>query len=783
MIGRTISHYRIIEKLGEGGMGVVYRAHDESLDRDVALKVLPEEVAQHPERLARFEREAKTVAALNHPNIVTIHSVEEVDGVHFITMEMVEGQTLSEVLTPSGFPLDRLFDLAIPLADAVNSAHSKGVAHRDLKPANIMIDHEGRLKILDFGLAKLFDPTMEQSIPADGRTLDLPSSPTVEGKILGTPDYMSPEQAEGKQVDHRSDIFSLGIILYEMATGHRPFRGDSPAGTISSILRDTPVSITDLRSELPNHLGRIVGRCLDKRPDRRYQSALDLRNDLVGLKRETRSPHRGEIGEPVPGPGRQRIAVIAVVAVAVMALVFWQLRPGDKTPGAGIDPQRKMLVVLPFETLGPSEDEYFADGITEEITAKVAGVKDLGVIARTSAMKYKNTEKTVREIGEELGVGYVLEGTVRWQKLPNGQRQVRVTPQLIGVTDETQMWADSYLEDIEGIFQVQAVIAEQVVMALGVTLREPERRTMESRPTRSIRAHQFYLRGLDSWRHPSFEFGKLHLAVQMFEKAVELDPEFAQAQCYLSQTHSALFHFFYDRTPERLALAKEAADRGFAAQPDLAEVHLALGWYYYWGFRDYDRALAEFSSAANNLPNSANCFMGMAAIMRRQGKWDDAITNFQRACEMSPQDASQFLEAGNSLYYARRYEEAEYYFDRSILLAPDQVESYVEKALVQWMGTGDIDRARATLRDIPDDKALVDRRYVMVDLLGRDYPSVLERVKAWPQELIEYPYFVIPKSLYMGLIYRFMGEADLATAAFDSARIVLEGMAPDHQAN
>ncbi|MCH7547975.1 MAG: serine/threonine-protein kinase [Candidatus Krumholzibacteriota bacterium] len=338
MVGRTLAHYELLEKIGSGGMGDVYRAHDSRLSRDVALKILPESMASDPERRRRFETEAKAVAALKHPNIVTIHSVDESDGIHFITMELVEGKTLSQVIPPNGLTVEEFFNLSVPLADAVSAAHQKGITHRDLKPANIMIDNQGSVKVLDFGLAKRADqtPSLEEA-----RTVG-PDAVTQEGMVLGTVAYMSPEQAEGKPVDSRSDVFSLGIILYEMATGERPFKGYTNISTISSILRDDPVSVTDLNKSLPRHAGRIVKRCMAKAPDRRYQSVLDLRNDLEELQEEIASGETAipeGIGAPPARSGRPAWlipAIVASVAVLLLAFTLFKLRGGDTvfTPAA-----------------------------------------------------------------------------------------------------------------------------------------------------------------------------------------------------------------------------------------------------------------------------------------------------------------------------------------------------------------------------------------------------------------------------------------------------------------
>jgi len=475
MIGKKLSHYTVTAKLGEGGMGQVWLAHDERLDRDVAIKVLPPDFANDPERLARFEREAKTLAALDHPNIVHIYSVESatVEGdsgsgtqtVHFLTMQRVEGRTLSELIPDGGLPLERIFQLGIPLAEALAAAHEKGIVHRDLKPANIMVTEEGRLKVLDFGLAKLHQAAAAPEVTA-GPTEAL----TGEGKILGTMPYMSPEQLEGKDLDPRSDIFSLGILLYEMATGARPFQGDTSVSLISSIVKDTPPSIDTVRAELPHHLARIVNRCLDKSLKRRYQSAAEVYNELdvlrgevesgvvsSGVTRPTSAESEAAKATAQPAASRRWWPVAAAAAVVLAgAVALWFGRSDDTEPQAdraateetaaeadaagAIEARLPAIVVLPFQNRGASEDEYFADGMSEEITTRLAGVSGLRVVSSTSAMQYKENRPPLQQIAEELDVDYVLEGSVRWARGDDDSR-VRITPQLVRTADDTQVWA------------------------------------------------------------------------------------------------------------------------------------------------------------------------------------------------------------------------------------------------------------------------------------------------------------------------------------------------------
>jgi serine/threonine protein kinase/tetratricopeptide (TPR) repeat protein len=702
MIGQTLSHYRILAKLGAGGMGEVYRARDERLGRDVALKVLRADVALDPERLDRFKREARAIAQLNHPNIVTLHSVEEAGGVHFLTMELVEGRTLSKLLAGGECRLDQFLELAVPLADAVSCAHGRGVVHRDLKPANIIIDEAGRLKVLDFGLAKLFEPGAEVTSPGEQPTRDLGDSPTAAGSVLGTPDYMSPEQAEGKAVDHRTDLFSLGVILYEMATGKHPFRGESVAATISSILRDTPSPTTELQPELPRHLGRIVARCLEKEADRRYQSALDLRNDLEGLQHELESARSvGTNPEKAPH-GRRPIRIIAtIVAAAVIAVVGWQLWSERKPPAASDGPARTMIAVLPFENLGAEADEYFADGITDAITARLAGIGGLGVISRQSTIQYKGSHKSMKEIGEELGVGYILEGTIQRERAGDPTSRVRIIPQLIGVPDDVHVWANTYDEEMTEVFRVQSEIAERVAHALSVTLLDSERKVLASIPTVNLEAYEFFLRGRDLLRR-RYSWKNILSAVHMFEKAVELDPNFAAAWANLSISYSWEYYWTISSSSDKKVAARAAADRAGEIAPDLPDVQVAYGYYYYYGELDFDRAQEFFEDARSRLPNDADVLSAIAYVKRRQGHWQECVTLLERSAELNPRFVNTAVELGITYAYMRQYEKSQRYLERSIFLDPEHPLGYVIKALVHVVADGDTAQARRTLLSASD---------------------------------------------------------------------------------
>jgi non-specific serine/threonine protein kinase len=751
VIGRRLAHYEIVEKLGEGGMGEVYRAHDEKLDRDVALKVLPEDAARDPERHARFVREARSIAALKHPNIVTVYSVEEIDGVTFLTMELVEGRSLSELIPVDGMRLDRFFDHSIPLSDAIGFAHDRGITHRDLKPGNIMVDREGRLKVLDFGLAKVLSMGSGlESMDTVVRTHD-----TAAGRILGTPAYMSPEQAEGKNIDHRSDIFSLGIVLYEMATGKRPFEGDTPISTISSILKDQPRPVSELKTGNPRELSRIISHCLEKDPERRFQTAKDVRNELEGLRKEVNSgeivtPSGGisaadlEASERGRGSVRQspRWLVIAAAVIGVVAVGGWfvmrnnsqrAVPPVPEKPGhaAGAEAQhdRKMAVVLPFENLGPADDAYFAAGVTEEITTRLASVSGLGVISRTSAENYDQKGKTMKQIGADLGVDYVLEGSVRWAKTAGGNGRVRITPQLVRVSDDTPMWTETYDREVKDIFDVQTDIATHVVDALGVTLQGSERERLEERPTSNVDAYAYYLQAKNFvCNNVSTCDGEI---VALYEKAVALDPTFLAAWCELARHHLLMYHVNFDRTEARLARAKTALDHAEAIDAAHPLTRLARGYYYYHGYRDYDRALVEFNAVAEGRPNDGEAIYSVALIERRRGQLEESARHMEHAVELDPKNADILSNLADTYDALRLPDQAQETYDRAFTIVKDpsilgdMVQSHLRYH-------GDAAAARRLLARAPDPNSpALEPTKVMIALTERDFATAVKIIRSF----------------------------------------------------
>ncbi len=774
MIGKSISHYKILEKLGEGGMGVVYKAEDTDLKRTVALKFLSSQALGGEEEMGRFIHEAQSAASLDHPSICTVHEINKAEEHTFIVMAYVEGQSLKGRIESGPLKLDEVVDLAIQVAEGLQAAHEKGVVHRDIKPANIMVIPKGQAKIMDFGLVK-----------APGRT-----ELTKKGMTLGTAAYMSPEQARGGEIDHRTDIWSLGIVLYEMVTGQRPFKGDHEPAVVYSILNETQEPVTALRTGVPMELERVITRCVEKNAEDRYQTADDLASDLRRVKRVIAKPstrsRSAAISTEGARPGRRWPLVAALSVVAVLALIVFRpyfvpsRKESAEQPTEQPVSERKMLVVLPFENLGPAEDEYFADGLTEEITSRLAAVHGLGVISRASAGQYKGTGKTIKQIGDELGVDFVLGGTVRWDRASGSESRVRITPQLIKVSDDTHLWSKPYDRVIDDIFAVQTDIAEQVFQQLDVRLLEPELRALEAQPTGNFEAYQAYLRGLDYAGRADWLKEDMFLAVQMFERAVKLDPAFALAYAELSQAYSMSYHFGHDRTEECLSNAKAAVDRAFELDPELPDVHLALGYYHYWGYREYDLALEALAMAQESLPNDAGILKATGYVQRRQGHFEAGLENLKRAFALSPRDAGLVNEIAETYMFLRRYEEAERYYDTSISLAPDQTEGYLLKAWNYWFWEGDTEKAGVALEEMPQ-KALpsVLRYLFRQKILERDYTAALDRLSSTSIETFKNTRIYIPKPLYAGLSYQLMDKSDLARVSYDDARGVLENVLKD----
>ncbi len=788
LVGKTLGHYQLLGELGKGGMGEVFRARDERLKRDVALKILAPELARDLERLSRFRTEAESLAALDHPGIVSVFSLEEEAGVHFITMALVRGQSLDNLIPAGGLPLDRFLEIAVPLADAVAAAHEKGITHRDLKPANIMISEQGRVKILDFGLAKV-QPDDESRAEGDAPTAML----TQQGVALGTVPYMSPEQVGGQPVDSRTDIFSLGIIFYEMVTGELPFKGTSSAHVLSSILRDHPAPMTTAK-ELPRQLVRIVDRCLDKDPDERYQGARGLRVELEHLCRELQT---GEVAQGGLATGSRTVVTASTapaapaswkwIAVGALALgvigggwAIWESRTtaAPQGPVAAPPAEAPRIVVLPLENLGPAEDEFFAAGVAEEVISRLASVSGLRVISRTSSSHYQRAGKSIKEIGEDFGVSYVLDGSVQWARSGEPSR-VRVMPALTRVGDDTAMWSARFDRVLTDIFAIQSEIAEAVVAQLGVSLLDPERRVVESRPTDNLEAYQAFLQAR-SHTSRSFSENNFRLAAESYERAIAFDPAFGQAWAELARIHADFYHQGFDRSDERRVAAEQALEKARALIPGTPDLFLAEGFFEYWVRRDFERALEAFERLTETRPSDAEGIAARAYILRRQGLWEESLDGLQRAFALSPRDRIVLIELAISLYTQRRYRESVADIDTLIALAPSESFPYALKAYVLLLWRGALAEARVALEAMPetsDSQNLLQWVYQL--MFERDYEGALARLETIDGEYIGEQSALWSKTLLAAQIHDLAGDREAAVSGFESAREQYEARLED----
>ena len=743
--GTMVSHYRIVEKIGAGGMGEVYLAEDTKLKRKVALKFLPSHLCQEDDCRRRFTREAQAAAGLDHPNIAGIHEVGEFSGRPFFAMQVVKGQSLREVVAGKELPVERILEIAIQVCEGLQAAHDKGIIHRDIKPSNILIDGHGRVRIVDFGLAAISGS--EQL--------------TKTGSTLGTIGYMSPEQIEGKEIDARSDLFSLGVVLYELIAKLNPFKRDSEAATLKAITQDNPEPLARYKADIPDDLQRTVSKLLEKDPSLRYQHADGVVSDLKRLLAPTQS---SMAVVPAKQKSKWPFAIVGFVIIAALVIAGIKYWPVDNSARVEpLTPERKMLAVLPFENLGSPEDENFADGITDAITSRIAKIGGLGVISRTSAMKYKETDKTLKQIGAELGVSYILEGTILWDKSGDTDL-VRIIPQLIQVSDDSHIWTETYERVMIQIFAVQAGIATSIAEKLNITLLQPERDALAEQPTENTEAYHAYL--------AAKEHGTDSLAIQMYERAISLDPDFALAYAELSRTHSGMYHYNYDRAGERLQLAKEAVNKALALQPNLPEAHLALGYYYYHGYREYDKALKEFAIAEKGLPNDPRILQAEAFIWRRLGRFEEAQANLEQAFQLNPRDADAAYQVATNHRWLRHYQEALSFYDKATSLRPDYLAYYAGKAL-SFIMMGDLPSARQILSNAPNQEGIWVAS-VYLEICGRDYDAALKHLTMAKEEMFHAGSSLWSVNLWRGYIYRSMGENELAQIAFDSARTFLE---------
>ncbi len=759
--------YEIIEELGRGGMGKVYKVFDKKIKDKVALKLIKPEIASGEKTIERFSSELKLARKISHKSVCRMFDISEEEDMHYITMEYVSGEDLKSMLRMMGrLSPGQAVPIARQVCEGLAEAHRLGIVHRDLKPSNIMIDRDGQVKIMDFGIAR--------SVEAKGIT--------GTGVMIGTPEYMSPEQVEGKDVDPRSDIYALGVILYEMLTGRVPFEGDTPLSVALKHKIEVPEDPAKISPQIPQDLSLLVLRCLEKSKERRYQNAEEVIAEFLRIEQgiptdEKVLPKRKAItSKEITQTFKNRWRLAAAIAVVAVLSVFAVLYLTKEKPAPF--PGKKRLAVLPFENIGPPEDEYFADGITDEIIARMANVTGLSVISRNSSIQYKKTTKSIQQIGEELEVDSILSGTIRWQKPEEGSSRVRVTPTLIRVADSTQIWADVYDESIAEIFQVQSDISKKVVNALGVALLKPEQKAIEARPTQNMEAYEYYLRGNDYRMRRSDNERDIRLSIEMYEKAASLDQSFYQAYAYLSRAHGTYYWMYFDHSSKRVAKAKEAADRAFQINSDAPEVHTAFGYYSYHCKLDYEQALKHFALALEKQPNESEIHLGIAAVKRRQGKLDEAVEILKLASELDPRSALIAFNLGETYALLRNYKEAEIWYNRALFLSPEYDRAYSWKTRL-FINQGDTKKARQVLEEASQalgiiDPSLIIYPWVLVDIFEEKYEEALKRLSSESSQAYPDQFYFIPKADLAAQIYGLMKNQQMEKSSYEAALKYLE---------
>ncbi len=651
-----LGHYRIIEQIGAGGMGVVYRARDERLERDVAVKVLPPGTLVDDSARKRFRKEALALSRLNHPNIATVHDFDSEEGIDFLVTELVPGVTLDERIMAGPLPEKEVLGIGLQMADGLEAAHREGVIHRDLKPGNLRLTPECRLKILDFGLAKCMDPVDQATIT---------QSKSQQDGAGGTLPYMAPEQLKGEKVDRRADVWAAGVVLYELATGRRPFHGTTSTALADQILHAPAPSPQLLQPKLSARLTDPILKCLEKDAENRYQSAKELLVDLRRLGTPTATASVPARRRQVPA---RSLAIAGVVVVAIVVAAAYLYVAHKKLAAA--PPQITSLAVLPLANLSSdASQEYFADGMTEALITDLSKIKALKVISRTSVMQYKGVKKPLPEIARELGVNGIIEGSV----LRSGDR-VRITAQLINAVNDTHVWADNFDRDLRDVLTLQSEVARAIAQEIRVAVTPAEQQQLASARPVNPEAHELYLKGRYYWWKRSAP--ELAKAIELFEQAIALDPNYALAYAGLADGYSTSANSTFQPPEVGRVKAKAAALKAVALDDSLAEAHVALGRVYRNFDWDWARAEAEYRRAIVLNPNSADAYLAYANLLSFRGRHDEAIAANRRAHELDPLATRIASHLAAVLYNARRYDEAIAASQKALELAPDDSQSH-----------------------------------------------------------------------------------------------------------
>ncbi|HYW31320.1 MAG TPA: protein kinase [Gemmatimonas sp.] len=717
--------YDVIRLLGRGGMATVYLATDKRTGQQVAVKVLEPDLAGSVGH-DRFLREIRIASTLQHPGILTVQDSGNANGMLYYVMKYVDGESLRERMDRElQMPIDEVIRIVTEVATALHVAHGQGFIHRDIKPDNIMLA-DGRALLMDFGISRAIDQAGTDRL-------------TETGLAVGTPAYMSPEQwAGGERVDGRADLYALGCVTYEMLIGEPPFNGPTAQVILARHLSAEVPSLCLARTTIDPAIEDAVQRAMAKVPSDRFATAeafahaLALRAPEGSGTRRASTDAKRTASTPSPVTPilwyRRRATMFAVIMLLVLAIggvAARKFMSGDRVA------DRSRLVVLPFRNVGAAEDEYFADGVTEEITSRLSSVSSIGVIARTSATQYRNSDKSVKQIGEELGVGYLIEGSVRWDRLAVGKPGVKIAIRLIRVSDGTQMWSTDLTVELAAVFDVQAMVAERVIEALDRVLIAPERARLVARPTEDMTAYDFYLRG-NAYYNKSWERADVDSAIVMYEQATNQDSTFALAWAQLGKTHAWKHRLGFDETPERLALARAAIAKANRFGPDLAETHIAQGLYLYWGEWKYEEAVTSLSKARAIQPSNAWVYLQLGNIRRRQGQWVQALKEYEKAAEFDPRFHIVWFNIGHLKLHIRQYDQAGTYLDRVLTLQPTFLDAYLLRQGLIVARTGDRALARrahdSTLKVVPAERWRLLPGQWLTGPMRTIYPSAAERL-------------------------------------------------------
>ena len=709
MRDRIISHYNILEKLGEGGMWVVYKAQDTKLDRIVALKFLPKHLLCDEEAKTRFAHEAKAASALDHQNIATIYEIDEVEGECFISMAYIEGKSLKELIKEKTLSIEEILNISTQIAEGLNAAHKKGVIHRDVKSDNVMITPEGVAKITDFGLAKL---------------KDVPGL-TVSGTVLGTLEYMSPEQAQGLPLDSRSDIFSFGVVMYEMITGQMPFKGEHPAALIYSILTETPEPLARFKAGIPDKLQKIIDKALEKEIQTRYQHIDELLADLKRLQKDQD---------------------------------LWYKKEAE-TKLKLEESKKPSIAVMYLENMsGRMEDDYFVAGMTEDIITDLCSIGGIRVLSRSDVLPFRGQQINIKETGKKLSVDFVLEGSVR-----KADNQLRINVQLIKTADGFHVWAERFDEELKNVFDLQAEVARKIARALRVKLQPSEIIQMEKKPTFSVQAYDYYLQGRDYyWKAGKKE---VEFAIKLYEKALEIDPDYALAYAGLADAYVYKYEAYYDRSLHILDEAEGASQKALKIDPESPEAHRSLGRVFMFK-KMTEGAIKEFKEAIYLRPNFYEACRVLGWIYEELKNYEEAIRWARKALEIRPTDPEAFLLVGITYYDQQLYDLALEAFYKAVDVAPHYSTAfyYIGSTFLK-LGKLDLalERFKKCIDTGCDPNVYVDLGWVY--LLKKDYHNSLESF----QKSIDSGYFEFIAFYFLGLVHQQLNNNQKAEECYQKA--------------